>query len=92
MSVVSTIAANGSGDDQSPRTRNWAAPEKTKALIKAASPAPRPACPASVPNTRPMAQPLIATGTHFLEPASAPARVKVTRSSLFASFFCCTSP
>src|SRR5688500_9737679 len=81
-SVVTAMATTGSGDAQSPSTTNWAAPEKTSALIKAASPAPSPACPASVPNTRPMALPLIAIGTHLLAPASAPERVNFTAPSV----------
>src|SRR5829696_7020984 len=47
-----------------------------------ASPAPTPPCHASVPKTRPMAQPLIAIGMHLLAPASAPERVKVTLPSV----------
>src|SRR5215210_8862959 len=76
------MVATGSGAVHSSSTTNCAAPEKTRALIEAASTAPRPACPARVPNTRPIAKPLIAIGTHLLAPASAPERVNVTGSSV----------
>jgi hypothetical protein len=46
------------------------------------------ACPASVPNTRPMPQPLIATSTHLL----APAKVNVIRPSVPKVFSRSTTP
>ncbi len=77
-SVVRTMVATGRGEAQSPSTTNCAAPEKTSALIRAPSQAPKPACPASVPKTSPMAKPLIPMGTHRFAPSSAPRRVKLT--------------
>jgi hypothetical protein len=64
--------------------------ERAKLLLIRA--VPRPACPAKVPNTRPMPQPLIAIGTQLLAPASAPARVNVIRPSLSEVFSSGTTP
>ena len=75
------MLATGSGVPQSPSTTNWAAPEKTRALIKTDSATLRPACRASTPKTRPIAKPLISMGMHRLAPARAPERVKVTSFS-----------